>query len=96
MSMTLTPEHWQADTLARVARLDLPAVARRMKRSRLAVIDLLGEVLAHQDAEQARQTRPATPPRRRALQPLRFQRPHHRWPTWSGRRESRAARRGRR
>ena len=59
---SLTPAHWQADALCRVARLDLPSVARRMRISRLAVIDLLGEVLAFQDAQRARKVPPATPP----------------------------------
>ena len=74
---SLTPAHWQTDALCRVAKLDLPAVARRMRLSRVDVVDLLGEVLAFQDAQlQARQTPTATPARRRpALQPLRFQRP---------------------
>ena len=74
--LKLTPAHWQADALCRVARLDLPAVARRLRISRIAVLDLLGEVLAYQDAQQlARHVPPATPARRAALQPLRFQRP---------------------
>ncbi len=73
----LTPKHWQADALARVARLDLPTVARRMRLSRVAVVDLMGEVLAYQDAQQqSRQTPPAAPSRRRtALQPQWFKRP---------------------
>ena len=72
----LTSAHWQADTLARVARLDLPTVARRMRLSRVAVVDLLGEVLAMEDAQQKARQFPPPPVRRRpALQPLRFQRP---------------------